>query len=72
MSKFKTPKNEKKVVKLHKIERSIYQCMNNHYGKFEYIGMNTFRFTYYTMGGNNDLVQHHSKNEKKNSEMWTK
>ena len=42
MSKFKTPKNEKKSLNVHKIGGAHLQCVNNHYAKFEYIkGMNT-------------------------------
>ena len=36
MSKFKTPKNEKKSRNVYKIGGAQLQCMNNHYEKFEY------------------------------------
>ena len=32
----------------HKIEGTHLQCVNNHYAKFEYIGMNTVGVTDYT------------------------
>ena len=49
MSRFKTPKNEKKYSwNVHKIEGAHLQCVNNHYAKFEYKGMKTVGVTDYT------------------------
>ena len=46
MSKFKTPKNEKKKsCNVYKIGGVHLQCMNNHYAKFEYKGMKTVGVT---------------------------
>ena len=49
MSKFNNPKN---IIKyrsnVHKIEGAHFQCVNNHYAKFEYKGMKTVRVTDYT------------------------
>ena len=33
---------------MHKIEGAHFQCVNNHYAKFEYKGMNTVGATDYT------------------------
>ena len=44
MSKFKTPKNEKKI---HQMCAHL-QCVNTHYAKFEYKGINTVGVTDYT------------------------
>ena len=42
-------KNEKKTMKQsHNIEGAHFQCVNNHYAKFEYNGMNTVEVTDYT------------------------
>ena len=44
-SKFKTPKNEKKIVKCARIRDTHGQCVNEHYAKFEYKGRNTVEVT---------------------------
>ena len=43
-------KNEKKktMKQSHNIEGAHFQCVNNHYAKFEYNGMNTVEVTDYT------------------------
>ena len=41
-------KNEKKMNQFHKVEGAHLQCVNNHYAKFEYKGMNTVGVTDYT------------------------
>ena len=41
-------KNEKKIKQPHKIVNAYLQCVNNHYAKFEYKGMNTVGVTDYT------------------------
>ena len=42
-------KNEKKTMKQsHNIEGAHFQCVNNHYAKFEYNGLNTVEVTDYT------------------------
>ena len=41
-------KNEKKIMKRHKIGGAHLQCVNNHCAKFEYKGMNTIGVTDYT------------------------
>ena len=41
-------KNEKKMKQFHKVGGAHLQCVNNHYVKFEYKGMNTVGVTYYT------------------------
>ena len=38
-SKFNIPKNNKVLINVHKIRDAHFQCMNNHYAKFEYKGM---------------------------------
>ena len=38
----------KKMKQFHKIEGAHLQCVNNHYAKFEYKGMNTVGVTDYT------------------------
>ena len=42
---FKIKKNK---INVHKIEGANLQCVNNHYAKFEYKGMNTVGVTDYT------------------------
>ena len=41
-------KNEKKLKQFHKIKGAHLQCVNNHYAKFEYKGMNAVGVTDYT------------------------
>ena len=41
-------KNGKKLINMHKIDGAHFQCVNNHYVKFEYKGMNTVGVTDYT------------------------
>ena len=43
-------KNEKKTTmkQFHKIEGAHLQCVNNHYAKFEYVGMKSVGVTGYT------------------------
>ena len=50
MSKFNIrQKSEKKIKKnVHKIKGAHFQCVNNHYAKFEYKGMNTVGVSDYT------------------------
>ena len=49
MSRFNThQKCEKTMKQSHKIEGAHLQCVNNHYAKFEYKGMNTVGVTDYT------------------------
>ena len=49
MSEFNTRKNEKNVLSnVHKIGGIHFQCVNNHYAKFEYKGMKTVGVTDYT------------------------
>ena len=48
MSTFNTPPEMKKILMVHKIGGAHHQCVNNHYTKFEYKGMKTFRVTDYT------------------------
>ena len=51
MSKFNTPQKIRKFLSnVHKIEDAHFQCVDNHYAKFEYKGMKTFGvidYTYY-------------------------
>ena len=45
----RTPKNENKYSRnVHNIGGAHLQCVNNHYAKFEYKGMNTVGATDYT------------------------
>ena len=49
MSKFNThQKRENKMKQFHKLEGAHLQCVNNHYTKFGYQGMNTVGVTDYT------------------------
>ena len=48
MSKFYNHQNEKKMKQFHKIGDAHLQCVNNHYAKFEYKGINTVGVTDYT------------------------
>ena len=45
MSKFNRQQNEKKMKQIHNIRGAHLQCLNNHYAKFEYKGMNTVGVT---------------------------
>ena len=54
MSKFNTQKNII-LSNVHKTEGAHLQCVNNHYAKFEYKGMETGGVTYYT---NQTLPKH--------------
>ena len=42
MSRFN---KKEKIMNVHKIEGAHLQCVNNHYAKFEYKGMNTVGVT---------------------------
>ena len=49
LSRFNThQKREKTMKRFHKIGGTHLQCVNNHYAKFEYKGMNTAGDTDYT------------------------
>ena len=48
MSKFNTNQKLEKMKQLQKIDGEHLQCVNNHYAKFEYKGMNTVGVTDYT------------------------
>ena len=49
MSKLNThQKQRKKTKQFHKMRGAHLQCLNNHYAKFEYKGLNTVGVTDYT------------------------
>ena len=71
MSKFNSPKNKIFFIKIAQKGETYVQCMNNHYAKFEYLGMKILELQI-TQTRNHLSISNENISKFKTPEKWTK